>query len=101
LASVPVRLRPAVVPLNRPVTLSWNARQALLGRLQHVQETAHLRASFSDVYPAPAFQLRPGQRMALLRVLEAWAVDLDGPEPIPDELVDLRSALTADLNGSE
>ena len=46
-------------------------------------------------------QLRPGQRTALLRALEAWSLDLNGYEPIPQDLLDLRNALIADLNGGE
>ena len=96
-----MRLNIAAVTPNRPVTLSRTARQALMRRLQHVQETAHLRASFSDVYPARPVVLSPGKRNALLRVLEAWALEFDGYEPIPQELLDLRNALFADLHGSE
>ena len=99
---MPVRLNLATVALDQgPLVISANARLALLGRLQHVQETSQLRASFSAVYPAVPVELRPGQRTALLRVLESWALDLDGYEPIPHELLDLRDALTVDLRGSE
>ncbi len=94
-----MRLNLATLALNQgPLILSSTARQVLLRRLQHVQENSHLRASFSAVYPAVPVELRPGQRTALLRVLESWALDLNGYEPIPQELLDLRDALIADLH---
>ncbi len=69
-------------------------------RFQHVQENAQLRATFSAGEATLRVQLRPGQRNALLRTLEAWSLDLDGYEPIPQDLLDLRNALIADLHGS-
>jgi hypothetical protein len=97
-----VLLHHVAVSLNRgPVLLSWTARQALMRRLQHVQSNAQIRASFSAVGTSRPVELRPGQRTALLRVLEAWSLDLDGYEPIPQDLLDLRSALYADLRGGE
>jgi hypothetical protein len=96
---VPIRLDRVTVALNRgPVTLSWTARQALMARLQHVQENQQIRASFS-AGDASRVQLRPGQRSALLLVLEVWSLDLDGYEPIPQDLLDLRDALIADWYG--
>lgn len=91
------------VALNRgPVVLSWDARQALMQRLQHVQETAHLRATFSAADAVRPVELHPARRTALLRALEGWAsLDPNGYEPIPQELVDLRNALIADLHDSE
>ena len=101
-AAVPMRFDHVAVALSRgSVTLSWTARQALMQRLQHVQECAHLRASFSAAHAARPVQLRPGRRTALLLALEAWSLDLDGYEPIPQELLDLRNALIADLHGSD
>lgn len=100
---MPVRLNLAIVALNQdPLVISSTARQALLQRLQHVRETASLRASFSAVYPAVPVELRPGQRTALLLVLKSWALDpADGYEPIPQELLELRNALIADLHGDD
>ena len=100
-AAMPVRLNLGTVAINEvPLIISSTARQALLRRLQHVRETANLRASFSAVYPAVPVELRPGQRTALVRILESWALDLDGHEPIPQELLDLRDALVADVHDS-
>ena len=77
--------RVAVALHGSPVTLSWTARQALMRRLQHVQETVRLRASFTVADAWPPVTLLPGQRTALVRVLEEWALELDGYEPIPQE----------------
>jgi hypothetical protein len=46
-------------------------------------------------------ELRPGQRTALLLVLKSWALDPDGYEPIPQEFLELRNALIADLHGDD
>ena len=97
-----MRFDRVAVALNRgPVVLNWTARQALMRRLQHIQETAHIRASFSPVDAARPVELRLGQRALLLRALEAWALDPNGWEPIPQELLELRDALIADLRDSE
>ena len=97
---MPARLHRVAVALNRSaVTLSWTSRQALMRRFQHVQENAQLRATFSAGEATLRVQLRPGQRNAVLRALEAWSLDLDGYEPIPQDLLDLRDALIADLHG--
>ena len=98
---MPVRLDVVAIALNQgTVTVSWTSRQALMRRLQHVQENAQLRAAFSAGEVTLRVQLRPGQRNALLRALEAWSLDLDGYEPIPQDVLDLRNALIADLHGS-
>jgi hypothetical protein len=97
-----MRFVSVAVTLNgRPVVLSWTARQALMRRLQHVQETVRLRASFTVADAWWPVTLLPGQRTALLRVLEGWALDLDGYEPIPQELLEFRDALIADSHGTE
>jgi hypothetical protein len=96
-----VRLRLVAVALNQgTMTVSWASRQALMRRLQHVQENARLRATFSAGEATLRVQLRPGQRNALLRALEAWSLDRNGYEPIPQDLLDLRNALIADVHGS-
>ena len=99
---MPVRLNLVTVALNRSlVTLTWTARQALLGRLQHVRENVGLRATFGAVDAAGSVELRPGQRAVLLLTLVTWALDPDGYEPIPQELLDLRDALIAEQHGGE
>ena len=99
---MPVLLHRVAVALDQgPVIISWTARQALMRRLQHVQSNAQIRATFSAVGTSRPVELRPGQRTALLRALEAWSLDLDGYEPIPQDLLDLRDALIADLHGGD
>ena len=56
-----------------------------------------LRAAFTAGGTSWPVHLRPGQRGALLLILENWAFDLSGYEPIPEDLLDLREALVADL----
>ena len=80
-----------------PVVLGWPAYEALMGRLQHVRETVHLRAAFTASGTSWPIQLRPDQRGKLLLILEDWAFDLSGYEPIPEDLLGLREALAADL----
>jgi hypothetical protein len=99
---VPERLDSVAVALNRgPVILTWNARQALMRRLQHVRETAQIRASFDAVGASRPVELTGGQRTALLLTLEGWSLDLDGYEAMSPELLELRNELIADLHGAE
>jgi hypothetical protein len=96
---MPERLDRVTVPLNRgDVLLTWDARQALMRRLQSVQETFRLRASFEAVGASRPVNLTGGQRTALLVVLEAWSLDLDGHEAMPQGLYSLRDALITDLH---
>ena len=89
------------VALNgNPVALCPSARQALMRRLQHVQETVQLdHFTVADAWRPVT--LMPGQRAALLLVLEVWSLGPDDYEPIPRELLDLRNALLADLDRSD
>jgi hypothetical protein len=96
-----MRFDHVAIALNgNPVVLTWTGRQALLQRLQHVKENTQIRAAFSAGSASRPVQLRPAQRTALLLALEVWSVGLDGYEPIPQELLDLRSALLADLHSA-
>ena len=91
-------LHAVVVELKSgPVVLSWPAYDALMRRLQHARETVQIRAAFTAAGTSWPVELRPGQRGALLLILEDWAFDLSGCEPIPEDLIDLREALAADL----
>ena len=99
---MPERLDRVTVALNRgPVILTWDVRQTLMRRLQHVQSTARLRESFEAVGASQPVQLTGGQRTALLLTLEGWSLDLDGYEAIPQDLLRLRDALIADLHEAE
>jgi len=95
---LPERLDHITVALNGgDVTITWNTRQALLRRLQHVQETARLRAAFDAVGASRSVELTSGQRSALQQALENWSRD-EAYEQIPEELTLLRAALADDLN---
>jgi len=101
LPGLPERLDHITVGLNGgDVTITWDTRQALLRRLQHVQETARIRASFDAVDASRLAELNAGQRSALLRALENWSRD-ESYEPMPEELTLLRAALADDLNETE
>ena len=96
------RLDRVTVALNRgPVILTWDVRQALMRRLQHVQSTARLRVAFEGVGASEPVELTESQTTALLLTLEGWTLDLDGYEPIPPELLELRTELIADLHHAE
>ena len=99
---MPERLDRVTVPLNGgDVILTWDARQALMRRLQSVQETFRLRASFEAVGASHPVELTGGQRTALLLILEEWTLDLDGHEAMPQDLYELRNALITDLHDAE
>ena len=92
---MPERLDRVTVALSRGnITISWEARQTLLTRLQHVQETAKIRASFDAVGASGPVVLRPGQKLALLRMLEEW---WDEGSRMPIELAALHDALKDDV----
>ena len=99
---MPARLDCVTVALNRGnVVLAWGSRQALMRRLQHVHETARLRASFEAAGGPGPVELTGGQRTALLLTLEGWSLDLDLQEPMPQDLYLLRDALIEDLHDAE
>ena len=95
-----VRNHRVVVALDRgPLVLSWAARQALMWRLQRGHSDAHIRASFTAADTSQPVELTAGQRAALLRTLVDWALEDDGYEAIPRELLKLRDALISDSDG--
>ena len=99
---MPERLDRVTVVLNRGnVTLTWDTRQALMRRLQYVQETARLRVAFEAVGASLPVDLTGSQRTALLLVLEGWSLDLDGHERMTKDLFQLRDALIADLHDAK
>jgi hypothetical protein len=98
---MPERLDRVTVALNSGnVVLTWASRQALMRRLQHVQETARIRVAFEAAGASRPIQLTGGQRTALLLTLEGWSLDLDGHERIPKDLLELRDALISDLHNA-
>ena len=96
------RLDRLTISLNGgDVILTWDVRQKLMARLQHVKTTARLRDSFEAVGATRPVDLNGGQRTALLLTLEGWSLDFDGYEPMPEGLHDLRNALIADLHEAQ
>ena len=95
---MPDRLDQITVALSRgDVTLSWDTRQALMARLQHVQSTSNLRATFEAVGATRPVELNPAQRATLLGLLDEWSLGRDTDEAMPEELLELRNALRDDL----
>ena len=100
LAAVPERLDKVTVALNRcNPTIRWDARQALMARLQHVNESSRLRASFEAAGATRPVELNPGQKAALVTTLEEWWEAGKGDMPI--ELVVLHDALRDDLHDAD
>ena len=96
--AMPDRLDTITVALSRgDVTISWEARQALLARLQHVNESSSLRAMFEAVRATRPVELNPAQRATLLGVLDEWTLDRDTWEGMPEALLELRKKLSEDL----
>ena len=98
---MPERLDRVTVSLEcGDVILTWDARQAIMRRLQYVQETARLRDTFEAVGASPA---RRAHRRTANRApphLEGWSLDLDGHEAMPEGLFKLRDALIKDLHNA-
>jgi hypothetical protein len=90
---MPGRLDKLTIALNRgDITLTWDSRQALLARLQHVRDSTSLRAVFEAVGAARPAELTAAQTATLLGLLDQWSTD-DASEAMPAELGDLRDAL--------
>jgi hypothetical protein len=82
------------------VTVSSEARQALLARLQHVRDSTSLRAMLDPAVGATRpVELNPAQRATLLGLLDEWSLRRDDSAAMPAELDDLRDALRDDLAG--
>ena len=113
---MPERLdRVAVTLAQRDVTISWDARQALMTRLYDAnikagmmtfgESSDGLLRSFEAVGATRPVELTEAQRSLLLRVLvrwseeDVWSLTADGQ--MPAEVVILCDALKADLRGRE
>jgi hypothetical protein len=93
---MPERLDTITVALDRgDVTLTWETRQQLLDRLQHVHDSSNLRATFEAVGATRPVELNPAQRATLLGLLDEWT--LHNANDMPAELNALQDALTEDL----
>jgi hypothetical protein len=96
---MPERLDRITIALNRgDVIISWDTRQELMARLQHVRSNSGLRVGFGAVGASRSVELSVSQRAALLKVLVEWAPNGDG---IPAGLLELRHALTDEMAGGE
>ena len=94
---MPDRLDRVTIALNHgDVTITWEARQALMRRLQELATKQRIRDSFQAV-GATLVELNAGQRATLLTILEDWCRD-GAFEPMPEELTFFRAALADDLN---
>ena len=95
---MPERLDQITVALSRgDIAISWEARQALMARLQHVHDSSSLRATFDAVGASRPVELNPAQRATLLGLLQEWTLGQDADEAMPAELNELRDALREDL----
>ena len=83
------------------MTLTWDDRQALMARLQHVHSSSSLRATFEAVGATRPVELNPAQRATLLGLLEEWSLGRDGYDAMPTGLFELRDALSEDLADAE
>jgi hypothetical protein len=113
---MPDRLGRVTIALNnRDVTITGDARQALMARLYEANipprylaqgETSDgVLRDFAAVGATRPVELRKAQRVLLLRILERWVEEGEwsvDPDPrIPAELVALRDAIVADLHDGE
>ena len=95
LPAVPERLDTITVALaHGDIALSWETRQALVARLQHVSDSSSLRAMFESVGATRPVELNPAQRATLLGLLDEWTLEDDA---LPTDLIGLRDALSEDL----
>ena len=70
-----------------------------MARLQHVHESSRLRASFEAGGANRPFELDPGQKAALVKILEEWWEESNGGMPI--ELAVLHDAVKDDLREAD
>jgi hypothetical protein len=90
---VPERLDRVTIALpSGDVTISWNTRQALMGRLQDAEERNLIRSYFHNVGASRPAQFSPRQRVTLQRVLVDWFA-----EGMPAELDELLTALSDEV----
>jgi hypothetical protein len=76
------------------VPLLWEVRQQLMARLEHVESTGRIRASFAAVGASGRrIELTWGQKAALLAALADWAASRDGYAAMPSQLYMLRNLL--------
>ena len=91
---MPERLNRVTVALKvGEAVISWASRDALMQRLQETGERYNIRHSFNAVGASRPVELSPTQCADLVVILDDW------PETMPQDLLELRNALIADLDG--
>jgi hypothetical protein len=99
---MPQRLGHVTIALTgRDVTLTWEARQALMLRMRDIGSKFGIRATFGSAGTTHAVGLSLGQKTALLKALETWSLDGGGHDAMPEGLHHLRTALLEDLTEPE
>ena len=82
---------------SRDVTITWDDREALVHRLDRINSTYGIRASFAAVGATRPVDLDGRQCAALLSFLEDW-MQVAGAEAMPHGLYHLRNALIEELH---
>jgi hypothetical protein len=79
-----------------PVEIPWRLRQMLLGRLRDLEDAGGVVSAFEAVGTSRPVELSDGQKLLVLKVIEADM--LDNGSSLPPGIRDLRDALTAELS---
>jgi hypothetical protein len=83
---------------NRSVALNLDAGEALVDRLRDVRTVwPRLCDEFEEAGTSRPVFLASFQRSALLDALDDWSRELEGNAVMPDDILELRNALVADL----
>ena len=97
---MPERLDQVRIALSdRDVTITWPDREALMARLDRINSTYGIRASFAAVGVTGPVELDTAQRGALLTFLDDWT-QAAGADSMPHGLYHLRNALIEDARSS-
>ena len=98
---MPERLdRVSITLRDSDVTITWDDREALIARLDRINSTYGIRASFAAVGATRPVELDARQRAALLKFLDDW-IQAAGAEAMPHGLYHLGNALSEDVRGSD
>ena len=89
---MPERLDRVTIALNGGnVVITRASREALLQRLLDVHESRQIRLAFTAADGSHPVELSPAQRVELIVNLNDWL------ETMPEDLLEFRNALIADL----
>jgi hypothetical protein len=90
----PERPNRVEVTTARGTTLvPWASRQALLDRLAHVDGADETRLAFEAVGTTSPVILTLDQQGVVVRAIDEWSTEIDGPDGLPDGLAELHEAL--------